>query len=338
MILDEILVHPILSKWFPYFQVYAGITDKAMERLYYVLEEDVTTVEMFHALTELRGSITDKQLASLITKLLNKERGDVVSLYLLSSFFNSKPSSAEFGDDIILAGCLFFEKFSFELDTAHRKSFPLLDEIARACLSTKIASPRLLFIYRRIAEAIVNYKASVHDFPELFMILAEIDSSLFMDTFLKSYERNGRPIQILESIDTDRNPIGQIPKEKVMSWCDLNPEEGFPLILNFINPFVLTPDSNTLQWNPIVLHMLNQPGNKTNIFKELQACIRPSMWSGSLAEVLRERLSPVENLFSHPDIEVANWSRSVYRSLLKNIDYEEESERQMGAHFVERFE
>ena len=121
--LDSLVHNELLGKWLPIFQGAETIDQRGVERLHESLDAGLAEVEFFRDLAWGRRheDISDDNLASLLRKLLSKEKGDsVVGDILGMRFHEAKRKQIQYSRNLIEIACDFLANYSFTKEHLRR--------------------------------------------------------------------------------------------------------------------------------------------------------------------------------------------------------------------------
>lgn len=344
-ILDNLINDDLLGDSFPLFQTSGSIDSQGVERLNKALDIGKVKIETFRYLAwgRVHESISDDDLAGLLKKILTKEGGIGVAIEILRMrFYGSKDSLRNYSEELITVARNAILLFTFA-DAERGRSNNLDHELAglaRATLNGQGGAPTAVELCRHIAQAISNNRIYVFDYHDLLNTLARTQPFAFLDMIvgydgIKDYQKRR---MFGDHFGRRSNPVDQISDDDILSWCDDKPEERYPLIASVIQPFSESEEADGATWKPIVYSVFAKAQNLNNVLKHLASAIRPSGWSGSLANILEKRAVLFQNLFQHENEEIRSWANNQYSVLQKSIDIEREEEKQRHRRRNETFE
>jgi hypothetical protein len=127
--------------------------------------------------------------------------------------------------------------------------------------------------------------------------------------------------------ETVASPIFSVPWDVLRAWCHAHPDYG-PAFLMRIAPVFervqtlakdVTEEKDTShedgrkpeprRWNPIVLHLLDDFGDREEVRNALGANMMTFMWRGSRVPYFEHYAAPLETLLKHHRPAVAAWAR-----------------------------
>lgn len=342
--LDDLINDELLGEWFPAFQTTSIIDQRGVERLRKALDTGIAKIHTFQYLAWGRAheSITDDDLADLLKKMLSKEGGIGTVIEILNMrFYAPKEESPVCSRSLIAVARDAVSMYAFPDERGRHGSLDYeLAQIAQICLNGLEGINAATEICRHLAEASADYHIHAFDYPGLLNILARTQPFVFLDVFLgndkiEDYQRRRMLRHGFES--DDPNPLNQISDGDLISWCDNNPSHRYPLIVSAMQAFSQSAEIDGFAWKPIVYTILEKAPDLSAVLENLARSIRPSGWSGSLAEILEKRSVLFQNLYQHDNAEIRAWAKSQYSALQEAIkrerQWEEHNDRKRNESF-----
>lgn len=275
-------------------------------------------------------SISDDDLADLLKKILLKEEGIDVAIEILKMrFHGSKEEIPEYSLSLMTVARDVLSMYSFP-DRRGRHNTPDYDLslIAHTCLNGQEGICAATEACQHLAESIIKNRVYSLGYPQLLNKIASIQPFVFWDVFqgnagIKDFQRRRLFSDDFEMRD---NPLNQISDEDLVSWCEKEPEDRYPLMVSAIQTFSESAETSGLAWKPIVFSFFKKAPDLGVIFEHLAAAIRPtSGWSGS-ADILLKRSVLFQSLYQHDNAEIRAWAIGQYSDLEKTIKREREEE------------
>jgi hypothetical protein len=128
------------------------------------------------------------------------------------------------------------------------------------------------------------------------------------------------PLQVLMwrlAHNEDRNPFGKVPAPILLDWAAQDPVTRFPRLADVIP--VLDAKADPLAWSDATLTLLNAAPDRATLFQRLAERLRPSGWTGSLADTLERRRPLIQQFFSDDDPTVRQIAREIDSRLQREI-------------------
>jgi hypothetical protein len=143
-----------------------------------------------------------------------------------------------------------------------------------------------------------------------------------LDTFLRNrnIEAGYQVRMFSDNFGGSGNPINKISDSALIAWSDCDPEICYPLIAAAIQPFSFSTETKDIAWKPIIHSIFEKAPNIGIILKHLAHAIKPSSWSGSLADILQTRSVLFQSLYQHHNPEIQDWAKEQYRDLQATIE------------------
>lgn len=342
--LDHLIGDDVLGEWFPLIQTTSTIDERGVERLHKALDIGKANIFMFKALARERvyESISDDDLAALTEGILSKEDGAYVALEILSIIFHErKEGLGRYSDKLVstarnvLSACVFEKKRQ-----THNNQDYELAMIAGVCLNGPSAVEEAMEICQQLAKAMSENRVYSFNYPQLLRKLAHLQPKVFLDIFLarNDVENYQSRIMFSDYLKSRENPMGCIPDDELLSWCEEDPSSRYSLVLSKIVEFIRSTDTGELEWNPIVYSILEKAPDLNLVINNLADSLRPMSWSGSLAAILQKRAVLFKEFFEHENYEVETWAGNQYSMLQKEIRKTREWEDKMDRERNEKFE
>lgn len=338
-ILNSLIKDELLGQWFPYFQMTSKIDKQGFERLCKALDEGNVNIYSFKGLAWGRKHevIDDDDLAMLIQKLNLKDNGVGVSIEILSMrFHEEKGKHAEHSRNLIEVSREVLLKYPYENEqNGYERPDYELAQIANICVRGQEATQSAKDLCQRLVEGFQKHQISSFYYPQLLRQLAEIQSYIFLDTFIGKDEYMFRRMTFgdLERADS---PVNKIPENILIDWCEQDPKTRFPLVVSSMQMY--SKDSDELRWHPILQTIFEKSLNIKVVLSQLENEIYPMSWSGSRADAMAKRFALFTQLFEHPNPEIRDWAISQNQKLEVAVQAERERELKENQSRFERFE
>ncbi len=344
--LDALINDDVLGEWFPFFQTTAAIDQRGLERLNEALDAGKARIHTFQRLAGGRTheSIGDDDLADLLRKILSREGGIGVVIDILDMRFHRPGEEAAYSSSLLAVARDVLSIYPFPDNHYPNSGLDYdLARIAEICLKGREGKVAATAICHHLAETRPNGHVSASDYPDLLNNLARAHPLVFLDVFLgdnwpKDYQR--RIMFSDGSFARHGNPINQISDTDLLSWCDRDPENRYPLIASAIRPFSVSTETGKLAWKPIVHSIFEKAPNLAIILEHFANGIRwpSSSWNGSWTAIFQERSVLLQTLYQHNNAEIRTWARGQYQNLQEIAKREQEPERYINRKRNESFE
>lgn len=343
-IMDGMVKDDLLAEWFPIFQASTTDYPRCIERLHESLDFGRAPANQYQHLAWGRAHepINDVDLAALLEKLILKEGGVNVAIEILTMRFHGKEkSSARQSQSLVFVAYKIHLSISFSrADRTRNDGGYRLANLVEMFLPGPGGAQAAEVVCRNLAQAIISGAVYAFDYPLLLKSFASVQPVVFLNVFLGQVDENSHRLQRMFSRDYERreNPLNQISDDDIITWCEASPEERYPVASSWIDGFSSSNDQSVLKWKPIVHTLFEKAPSLDKILDELEESIRPSGWSGSLADILQERVVLFESLFFHENSQISAWARKCHDHLKESIRNQRETEEKRNRERNESFE
>lgn len=342
--LDTLINDDLLGEWFPIFQTTSIIDQRGIERLHDALDTGKAKIHTYQNLAwgRVHESISDADLADLLKEILTKEEGIGVVLEILKMrFHRTDEESPEYSGSLIAVARDVLSMYPFPAERGrHNNQDYHLAQIARICLNGHEGISAATEICQHIAEAITDNRIHAFDYPDLLNILARTQPFVFLNVFIgndgiKGYQRRR---MFADDFERHSNPLNQISDDDLLSWCDNDPKKRYPIITSAIQAYSESAETSGLGWEPIIYSIFEKAPDLGVVLEHLADAIRPTGWTGSLANILQKRSVLFQSLYQHDNAEIRAWARGQYSALQETIKRERECEERHNRERNEIFE
>lgn len=345
LIMDSLIHDEVLGKWFPVFQGDKIKNQRGVERLFEAIEIGNAEVDTFRYLAwgQRHEAIIDDDLAFLITKLLKRENGLGVVLDILRMRFDeTKKKHHQHSRRLIQTACNFLEEYPFtKSDLGQDNTDYSLAQIAKVCFENEFGAEFIVKICKYLAKHIADNRFYSFEYPDLFRTIAHSRPSVFLDIFLENRGNieNYAPHLVFRDSFEERNLfIDQITENELISWCEVAPENRYPLLASVTKLFSLSVDTKEIALSQTAFLLFNRAPDISIILQYLSKSIMPTSWSGSLGEILLKRAELLKELFDFKNEEIESWAKEQYSVLQVTAKDAHENEEKRNSFYNERFE
>lgn len=343
VILDDILIDDVLSKWFPWLQASATSDYQAIKRFNDALDRNTSPIEYFEQLATRRKkfNLSDNEIIPILHKILKKHGGNSVVIEILNRRIHQLKDKEKTSRDLMDISRKALSSHNFDNGPRSRGNRDYeLSKIAESCLKGKKGVAASKKLSEKLAESITDYRIYAFDYPTLLNVLAELQPVIFLDSFIIDMDMAElRGISIFTHNNHNRsNPLNLISDKTILSWCAIDPEPRYPAIASILDTFRGNDETHELEWKPIVHKLISEAPNLKLVLEGLSMSIYPSSYQGSIANVHEKRLPLFESLQKHNNPNIAKWAKARFVALLKQIEKEREWEKGHFSDRDERFE
>ncbi|WP_369723395.1 hypothetical protein AB8Z38_05095 [Bradyrhizobium sp. LLZ17] len=311
-ILDEAVEHPSVGVYFPHLQARVIVDEKGVQRLHRALELGKADITQYYALTHGRASeeISGPEFRDLLLAIAGKPGGLAVALEILSMRLVANgidkrepvPEVAETGR-VLLDAFEFHEK-NGRTDREDRE----LGRIAHVSLFGDEGVPIVRSIIRKMMVAVGRYDIRAYNQDDLVTGLLRVHPKIVLDeAFSGDAKARQKAVQVfLDFQRFHKNPLGVVPDDVLLAWCDADPAVRYPLMAASAGLFKRPANNEPHEWLPLASKLLNKSTDPDAVLNEIVRRLRPWSWSGSLATKLEERLKLLEKLPTDHAPDLAN--------------------------------
>jgi hypothetical protein len=343
--LDSLVHDEILGQWFPVFQGDMIIDQRGVERLLEALETGNANVGTFRHLAwgGRHKTISDDDLAKLLTKLQKQDNGADVAIDILRMrFHETEENQHQHSRILIETACSFLEEYLFTKGNLRQDSTGYsLAQIVKVCFNSEFSAEFILNICEHIAKLTADYRIYPLEYTDLFSTIARIKPIAFLDVFLENNRNieNYTPYLVFrDSFDERDLFIDQIADDILISWCEADSEARYPLLASVTKLFSIAKETKEIGLNRTAFILFDKAPNLDVILKLLSKSTVPTSWSGSLAELLSRRAELLKELFENESEQVKSWAKEEYSVLQKEAENSRADEEKRNRFYNERFE
>lgn len=194
----------------------------------------------------------------------------------------------------------------------------LTEDFIKMCRSSR-TDFHLLLTLKPVAKCLIT-----HYFNTTWPSLSKLVLS-------KKFHDRHNMMLLLGGYNLDHAPdsylLNSIPPEKLIKWAMVNQPNG-PISLIEIIPLTINRPDDSIDWNPIVLNLLEYVADVRLLLEEMQNQIGYFSWSGSLIPAYEKQNAVVNLLKTHKRSEVRRWATDFIKRNEKEIADERMSEEE----------
>lgn len=326
----------MLAEIYPWLQTSVDISLLDVERLKKSLEIGTSPIDQYRSLaySEFDNSIDDKNYCDLLKSIADKPGGISVAIEIMSRKLSEK--KAHFSDILIDFGQWLISECDF---TSSENNVVQLDYQVSIIINTCFNDKRAEIISKKISgkllETSMNYKIYIENYSKTFHALIKKQPYAVLDSISEIENHNTTSKQIFPE---RLNLLSTLSEKIITSWCEKDPKTRYPIIASVILPFKMNSSKNRLEWNSIARKIINNSSNPCLVLEKFSSVLHPTSWSGSLANIMEQRLVLLTVLKDHEDKTIAEWARKAERDYMQKIHSERKWELEMEKERNERFE
>ncbi|WP_176059552.1 hypothetical protein [Paraburkholderia sp. BCC1876] len=338
-ILDEAMGCVSLAKWVPVLQLSAPLDDRGCLRLLASMDNPAVSAWMFQYLSLGRTTQTigEERLAQMLQRLSIKPDGLGVAIDILYMHIHDNPNPIAGYLNNVALNLIAHAPFA---KNNHRLDHELAGVIEKFLLGTDAETvARQVLI--SIGAGLDNYTLSRYDLTKTLASLCKTQPGIALDLLVgEEPDVEGADFRRRYSLAGGRrsSALAGISIEALLKWCREGAPERWVRVAPLVPAFERSDDKNGPGWSEHVFALLQNSPSPIHVAESIVDLIVPSSWSGSRAEVIRQRL-PLLDKFAevlgpeHAD-QVARWRNNLTQVI------EREALRELNEHRAqnERFE
>lgn len=330
--LDVAIKDPALAPHFPWLQSMAGLNERGIERLHLSLEAGIAEAWSFRNIS--MGGVTKPVPGALLAALLRRieampNGSEVAADILQMRYFGDRQDGIEVDDALIECGQWLLE--TSELSGSDMRDHRL-GEIASVCLAGPIAELPARRIRRRIKGKFDDHSLYSFSASQLLQKLFEVQPIAALDEFLID-EESSNSFRDFDDFGSSRgSPLESVGIETLEQWAMINPQVRIPRLASSITLFKGESD-NAEGWSTTFLRLLELAPDKRAFLENVPHRLRPTGWSGSLADILDKRRVFLEQFIQHSDPNISAWAVEQGQRLEAESHFERTRERREDESF-----
>lgn len=327
-ILDRVLADKDLRVWLIIFQRISMNTERSLQRLHRLLDENLVPVWRFYSLGHGRchEAITDIDLIALLEKINEKDEGDEVVLDILGMrFYGEENRPEDLSSEMGEFGRRFLYQLKFEpnFDRNSTRDHSLARVIEFCYFGGNYREDVESFSSRLIEQS--GYSFNFGDFDDSLKSLAKVDPIALLNTLVSnqkttgSFQKNYR----VDSVGSETFLSG-IDEKILTGWLEIDPRARCSEIARHIQMFQNLPEDE-LQWTHLALELIRLCPDFSEILNIYAARIRPDGSIGYIDKSLESQLILLESL------PVENGKKQILSERIHAIRADVQSQREYEA-------
>ena len=335
--LDDLVKDELMGKWFLDIQTFSIIDQRGVKRLHEALDHGKVEIHSFQSRQSLARcvceSISDDDAAGLLKKILLKEGGVNVALYIIlqRQFHKKEKELSKYSDGLIAVARDVMMAFSFDDEGTGQNNHD--DELAKMvslCLDGTKGSHAATIMCQNFAKAISRNGVDSFNFPQLLTKLAKVQPTIFLDVFLEGdgVEDHQPQRMFSDNSKLHNDPLNQISDIDLLSWCEKDPSSRYPLVASTVTAIKQSDETGKYEWEPFVYTILDKAPVLEDVLKRFADSLRKMLWDDSKVDILKRLAVLYPGLYKHDNEEVAAWAKSQYTELQEEIREEIRKERE----------
>ncbi|CAM4308618.1 hypothetical protein [Bacillus manliponensis] len=336
--LDMVVANEVLAPIYPWLQASVNISSRGLERLKQSLSLGLIPIWQYENLAYggTHKSISDNDLCELL-KLISSQPGGVnVAIKILDMRLHGKDKESMTSDIIVLTGQYLALQYDFLRNDIRKDLMDYeLANIISVCFVGYNAVENAKTLSNKIFNAIESYKVSLSDYNDVLKVLAITHPLTFINSLLGEKDFTKR-IRLAFSEEMDL--LSGIGEDIIITWCEEDSKVRYPAVALVIRPYRRRESNGSLEWTPLALKILVKADNPIEILEQFKASFIPMSWSGSLADIMQQRLGLISYLKRHDDVSIVKWAKKEEDRIEQEIRSRRDWELKMGSRINETFE
>ena len=342
--MDSIIEDAGWGKWFVELQIQAGLDEAGFERLLRAIDLGICPVRQYERLALGRRTdlLTVSQIMNLSEGLcLKRKDGLHVAIRILAMVISCTDRKdqgyiGEFAKSLLEFLCNVDWLNFFADDSICDYDIGV---ILRFSLSKAQSEEEVKQILSRLLATIQGDGFSCYSKPDIFRPFFQLFPRLSLDMIcipLLDDDFGRVEYWLSDSSSESRDTVvGVVPLQVLREWCDDDPETRYPFAAKVCELFIEgSKDSQLLEVSNVAITLLQRAPDKVAVVEAFASRLDPVSWSGSLADILEERLSVFDQLRTghapHIDLEIERLKREYQYRIKEEREAERERYRNYG--------
>lgn len=297
--LDDAISSERLAECFVALQVSVNLDSRAPQRLLGALEFGKAPLWTFENLAF--GRVTDQiaaaDLAQILLAMLARGGHESAAHILYMRFAGDRDAVREYAEELKNVGLTILEEFDFKTHSRQRDHY--LADIARRCLPGEAGAITTERLCKRLKSAVMARDLSIYDLRDVLERIFEAQPNVALNTFFSGEEKEvARAISAIEYLTDGRRPtpLGKIPNDVLISWCDLDPASRYPIIAASGMIFTFDSDGTVTGWADLANALIKNAPDPIAVVRAFSMRLRPNGFVGSYASILEHGAKLLDRL------------------------------------------
>ncbi len=299
-LLDQALDDPILAPWLPILQTSTTFDEAALSRLQRALASGIAPVKHFSRLAYGGESVRigASELRRLLLAIAEVPGGNAIARQILQArFFLDRNDNHVIDADLVDTGRTLLSGFQFERGRPHGEDYELA-LLVRVSLAGEAGQAVAQEICGKLMLAMARYEVNSYEYDDMIHALFETHPTTMLNTLFSGDEISHiRSAHMLNELPrTGKLPMSTVPDNVVLDWCECMPTERYALAAKFVPLSAQVDDEVQTDWTKLVGRLLSDAPDPVPVFEAIIERLRPTSWSGSLADAFASRLELLNRL------------------------------------------
>jgi hypothetical protein len=332
--LDKAVDCDILSVHFPALQCGMHVDKSGAKRILKSLEHAYIPARKYECLFYSSKKFDDSVLAKLLLKIADKDGGLYVALHILSARIDFKKQQP-IDEALIGIGQQLSHRMLREKDYGSMEEY-YLDETIQACFSGPEAKEEARKYCQELCDAVDEGIRYEFNSRHLVNPLIKVQPQVVLDELLLTRENGSRFFSVYHG--SSEITLKFAPVDSVIEWCEVAPEERYPLVVQVAPLFYSSNLQDSVQLSPLAEAIMEHAPDDVAVIQGFGTWVQPSSWSGSLAAAMSKRVPFIEGFFSHEKKSVRDWAEHTLKELKSEIERRRKREEERDRDRYESFE
>ena len=277
----------------PYLQSQAGLDATGLGRLTQAAADGNLSVHAYRSLVSgIIQTAPPAPLAGLLSTLVGLKDGPSVAIEILHMAYYAARSDGHAIDPILIeSGRDVLTKIDIATLDAHRDH--ALGDVVSECLAGEDGAGPARDLCKRLIATLNEHYVSRFNIGGLIKALLLVQPDTTLDALLLAELLRNE--FVLEFSDAERSPFSAIPAETLCTWADRDAAARYQRLGEVLPLFSDRPGGDDGAISTTFLAVLARAPAKVQFLGDLRSRLRPSGWSGSLADLLERRLRVLAN-------------------------------------------
>ena len=344
-ILDEAVQTPSLRNFFVWLQMSVPLNPRAVQRLLDCLDFDDTPTFQFSQIAwpHPPAVLEEADLARILLKILDRPDGAEIVL----SGLNARAPIPEtdpnysFGEDLSRVGLRAASRYLRSYDGfGGADTDNSIRRVLNCSLNDASLAPEIDDLFQAFFVAIRTSYGYIGDLEETGQALIAKAPHMFLDRVffgdeLDDAERAG----LFAERHWEGNLLSGLDPSILLDWCSQGEfRVRLALISEAIYPFTKGCGNGDIKLSDQARALLDASPDASEILTQFARSVRPSGWSGSLANIIARRRRPFELLLGHEREDLRTTAAKLVPQIRAAEEHELERERAEDQERDQRFE
>lgn len=343
-LLDQSAQHPELRRVLVGLHPWREFTETDLDRCVALLDDPDILPWMYGPILwrDQYASLPSDRVIDLAQRLLSKPNGDDVVLDALSMKLHGEDGAVDtLGADLrrvgLRAAILRLPRDRSDLSGV---SDHHMESVVGAALRFDGNEAEKLEWLDTIFSIVDEHYGYIHAFEDAIATTVALMPKAFLNrVFEGTKEEQHRRLFFIRHGGLRRSPLAEINVEFLIGWCqERNNDSVWALLASGIGLWSEDEGQGDAIIPEAAIRLLESAPEPETVIEAFADRVRPSSWSGSLANVMQLRADAIGGLVEHESVEIAVAAKSVSAKLAQWIEHEKVREQREDEEREQRFE